>query len=225
MPREWTENRRKVAEFIKTYIERHGRAPTMDEIADATDLWKRSVEIVLKGLEKIGVIEVDRKISRGIKWKMNTMRVPLLGEVRAGVPMNAQEAPEEYIHLDPKLVRFSNPVALRVEGYSMRDAGILPDDIILIRPQQVAEHGETIIAYLDGGLTVKKFIRDKKKVGLEPSNPSYKTIWITRDNDFSIVGKVMVVLRDLGGCFEFRIEKRALQKSEIRGRKSEVRSQ
>ena len=208
MPREWTENRRKVAGFIKSYIDRHGRAPTMDEIADATDLWKHSVEIVLKGLEKLGVIDIDRKISRGIKWKaMETLRVPLLGEVRAGAPMNAQEAPAEYLHLDPKLVRFSDPVALRVEGYSMRDAGILPDDIILFRAQQAAEHGETIIAYLDGGLTVKKFIRDKKRIGLEPANPSFKTIWVTKDNEFSIVGKVMIVLRDLGGCFEFRVEK------------------
>lgn len=209
MPRiEWTENRRKVAKFIKSYIDRQGRAPTMDEIADATRLWKHSVEIVLKGLEKIGVIEVDRKISRGIKWKVpDAFRVPLLGAVRAGAPMNAQEAPAEYLHLDPRLVTFANPHALRVEGYSMRDAGILPEDIILFRPQQIAEHGETVIAYLDGGLTVKKFIRDKKKIGLEPANPSYKTTWVTKENEFSIIGKVMVVLRDVGGCFEFRIEK------------------
>lgn len=208
MPREWTENRRKVAGFIKSYIDRYGRAPTMDEIANATNLWKHSVEIVLKGLEKIGVIEVDRKISRGIKLKtLESLRVPLLGAVRAGAPMNAQEAPAEYIHIDPKFVRFPNPIALRVEGYSMSDAGILPDDIILIRPQQIAEHGEMVIAYLDGGLTVKKFIRVKNKIGLEPANPSYKTIWITKDNDFFLLGKVMVVIRDIGGCFDFRVER------------------
>lgn len=208
MPRGWTENRRKVADFIKSYIDRHGRAPTMDEIATATNLWKHSVEIVLKGLEQLGVIEFNRKISRGIKWiAEDRMRVPLLGEVRAGVPMNAQEAPAEYIQIDPKLVPFPNPVALRVEGYSMRDAGILPNDVVLIRPQHTAEHGDTVIAFLDGGLTVKRLIRYKKQIGLEPANPSYKTVWLAADNDFSILGKVMIVLRDLGGCFEFQIER------------------
>ncbi len=218
MPREWTENRKKVAAFIKSYIDRHGRAPTMDEIAEATSLWKHSVEIVLKGLEKLGVIEIDRKISRGIRWKKpEWARVPLLGEVRAGLPMNAQEAPAEYLRLDPRLVTFADPHALRVEGYSMKDAGILPDDIVLFRPQESAEHGETVIAWYEGGLTVKKLIRDRKKVGLEPANPSYKTLWVTRDDDFRIVGKVMVVLRDLGGCFEFRVETESrIQNSESR---------
>ena len=208
MPPKWTPNRRKVATFIRSYLERHDRAPTLDEIAESTGLWKHSVEIVLKGLEKIGVIEVDRRISRGIRWKRpEAMRVPMLGEVRAGMPMLGQEAPAEYLRIDPKLVPFRSPVALRVEGYSMRDAGILPDDVVLIRPQQTAEHGDTVIARFDGGLTVKKLIRDRKRIGLEPANPAYKTLWVTKENDFAIVGKVMAVIRDVGGCFGFRIER------------------
>ncbi len=204
----WTPARRKVADFLASYMEKHGISPSLAEIAAGTGMWKRSVEVALQGLEKMGIVELNRGLSRGIRLLASRpVQVPLLGEVRAGMPMLSQEAPAEYINVDPRLVRFPDPVALRVEGYSMRDAGILPDDIVLIRPQETAEHGQTVIAWLDGGLTVKRFLRQEGKIGLEPANPSYKTTWVTEENEFYILGRVMLVIRDLGGCFDFSVEK------------------
>mgnify|MGYP000306641702 CR=1 FL=1 len=208
MGKEWTENRKKVARFLEQYFEKNGRAPSMDEIAKATGLWKRSVELVLKGLEKIGFIEITPGISRGIRLvEQDYRRVPLVGDVTAGPPAWAQEEAVEYIRVDRSIVQFDQPVALRVDGYSMRDAGILPGDIVLVRQQSVAENGQTVIAYYNGGLTVKKFEYKGSEIRLLPANPSYKPMEVTEDDEFEIVGRVMLVLRDLGDCFDFSTER------------------
>lgn len=207
MSTQWTENRRKVAHFLERYFTQHGRSPSLDEIADGTGLWKRSVEIVLKGLEKMGIISITPGISRGIRLIEHEMaRIPLLGEVQAGSPVLAQESEVEYLRIKRELIPFAEPVALRVSGYSMKDAGILPGDIILLRQQEVANNGDTVVAYLNGGLTVKTLSVKGRRIQLKPANPSYKMTDVTRDDDFRIVGKVMLVLRDLGSCFDFRIE-------------------
>jgi repressor LexA len=204
---QWTENRKKVAEFLRSYMREFGRAPSLDEIAKGTGLWKHSVEIVLKGLEKIGFLEVTPGISRGIRLLEDMFaRVPLLGEVQAGSPVLAQQPATEYVRIDPALLRFDNPAALRVEGYSMKDAGILPGDIILLRPQNEARNGDTVVASVNGGMTVKVFHSAKSSVQLRPCNPAFKTIEVTGNDEFFIIGKVMVVLRDLGNCFSIEEE-------------------
>lgn len=203
MATEWTDNRKKVASFLEEYFQRNGRAPSMDEIARATGLWKRSVEIVLKGLEKIGFIEITPGISRGIRLTQSAfLAVPLVGDVMAGPPAWAQDQALEYVRLDRSMVPFADPVALRVDGFSMRDAGIFPGDLVLVKPQRDARNGETVIAYFNGGLTVKTLERKGQAIRLIPANPGYKPTEVTADDDFHIVGRVMLVLRDLAGCFE-----------------------
>lgn len=203
----WTDNRKKVATFLNEYISTNGRAPTLDEISKGTGLWKRSVEIVLKGLESIGFIKITPGISRGIQLiDAEFKQVPLLGDVEAGPPLLSQESPAEYVRIDKRFVTFKDPVALRVRGYSMQDAGILPGDIVLIRDQKTAQHGETVVAYLNGGITVKKILLKGGDVVLQPANPSYKEIEVRLHDDFTIVGKVMLILRDLGGCFDIQTQ-------------------
>ena len=203
----WTENRKKVARFLEKYVDANGRAPSLDEIAEATGLWKRSVEIVLKGLERMGVIAITPGISRGIRITARSeVRVPILGEVRAGSPAISQEEAPEFLSFDRRIVPFENPVALRVQGYSMKDAGILPGDVVLLREQRHASNGETIVAWYNGGLTVKTFSMSGKRLRLIAANPSFKDIEVGKDDEFFVVGKVMLVLRDLGNCFDFRDE-------------------
>jgi repressor LexA len=210
MGKDWTDNRKKVARFLEQYFDRHGRAPSMDEIAKGTGLWKRSVEIVLKGLEKIGFIEITPGISRGIRLMEQTYRrIPLIGDVNAGPPAWAQDEAVEYMRVDRSIVQFEQPVALRVEGYSMRDAGILPGDIVLVRQQSEANNGDTVIAYYNGGLTVKKFEHKGGTVRLLPANPSFRAMEVGEEDEFQIVGRVMLVMRDLGDCFDFSTEQLA----------------
>ena len=207
MEQQWTENRKKVARFLESYFDANNRAPSLDEIALGTGLWKRSVEIVLKGLEKIGFIEITPGISRGICIvDRDSTRIPILGEVQAGVPAFGQETAVDFLKLDKNLVPFEDPVALRVNGFSMKDSGILPGDIVLLRNQQTADNGETVVAYFNGGLTVKKLSRSGRRVFLQSSNPAYKPMEVGKDDEFYIVGKVMLVLRDVGGCLDFKIE-------------------
>ena len=211
MAGQWTENRRKVARFLERYFDQHDRAPSLDEIAEGTGLWKRSVEIVLKGLEKMGVVEITPGISRGVRLvAQNIVQVPVLGDVQAGTPAFGQEEAPEYITFDKRMIPFAGPMALRVNGYSMKDAGIMPGDVVLLREQKTASNGETVVAWLNGGLTVKTLSMKGKQVRLMPANPSYKPMDITAADEFAIVGKVMLVLRDLGNCFDFRAEKAKL---------------
>jgi len=204
----WTENRKKVATFLQSYFREHERSPSLDEIAVATGLWKRSVEIVLKGLEKIGFLEITPGISRGIRLSdFEFIRVPLIGNVQAGNPVSADTIGTEILKIDRKLIPFKNPLALRVDGFSMRDAGILPGDIILLTAQKTAKNAETIVAILNGGYTVKTYHKKGSMVSLHPANPAYKIIMVRTEDEFTIVGKVMVIFRDLGDCYHFTIEK------------------
>lgn len=207
MSNKWNDNRKKVAAFLEKYFDEHGRSPSLSEIADGTGMWKRSVEIVLKWLEKVDFIQLTPGVSRSIVLVgVNSMRIPLFGDVQAGAPPMSQEEPPQYIRIDRKLVPFDDPVGLRVQGMSMKDAGILPGDIILLRTQSTARSGETVVAWLNGGLTVKNFQRNKNNISLIPANPSYDPMEVTSDDDFRVLGKVMVVLRDLGGCLNIKVE-------------------
>jgi repressor LexA len=153
----------------------------------------------------MGVIKITPGISRGIQLvDAGFAQIPLMGDVEAGLPRQAQEMPTEFVKIDKRLVTFKDPVALRVRGFSMQDAGILPGDIVLIRDQKTASHGETVVAYLNGGITVKKLLLRGPDVILQPANPSFKEIEVHRDDEFTILGKVMLILRDLGDCFDFQ---------------------
>lgn len=202
----WTENRKKVAKFLTTYFNQHGRSPSLDEIATATGLWKRSVEIVLQGLVKMGIIDITPGISRGIRLlRADHTNIPLLGEVQAGRPPMSQGVPVEYLQIDRSLLPFDDPIALRVSGYSMKDAGILPGDVVLIREQSEANSGDMVVAYYNGGVTVKKLLRSRGRVTLIPANPFFEKIVVKETDEFLIIGRVMVVLRDIGGCFDFKV--------------------
>lgn len=207
MSNKWNDNRKKVAKFLDEYFAKNERSPSLSEIAEGTGMWKRSVEIVLKWLEKIGYVELTPGVSRSIRLlNQSSMRIPLLGEVQAGSPPFSQEEPPQYIRIDRKLVPFENPIALRVQGESMKDAGILAGDVVLLRTQSIARNGETIVAFYNDGLTVKTFQRDKDVINLIPANPSFEPMEVTKEDEFYVIGKVMLVLRDLGGCLDIKIE-------------------
>jgi repressor LexA len=207
MSNKWNDNRKNVAKFLDTYFAQHDRSPSLSEIAEGTGMWKRSVEIVLQWLQKIEYVELTPGVSRSIRLlNQHVARVPLLGEVQAGSPPFSQEEPPQYVRIDRKLVPFDDPIALRVQGFSMKDAGIMPGDVILLRTQSTARSGDTVVAYLNGGLTVKTFERKKSTINLLPANPSFDTMKVTADDEFRVLGKVMVVLRDLGGCLDIKIE-------------------
>ena len=123
----------------------------------------------------------------------------VLGRIACGAPIIAEENFDESIDVDPSVFcrGDDNAFALRVRGTSMIGDGIMPGDIVIVRPQQTAEDGELIAAMLDGAATVKRYEKRKGIVHLIPSNPDMEPIIVRpEDNiDFQIIGSIRGVIR------------------------------
>jgi repressor LexA len=158
----------------------------------------------LKALEKKGYIHRSLRTSRGItmldRIKRVTTRalrealdIPLLGRVTAGAPILAVENREGHLRLDPSLVKSADTFALRVEGDSMIEAGILDGDYVLVRPQQSADNGDIVVALLDDEeVTVKRFYREANGFRLQPENARLTPIRVPA---VRICGKVTGLIR------------------------------
>lgn len=184
--------RDEILSFLQDFSEENGYAPSVREIMQAVGLKSTaSVHYHLDALNRSGAISVDggknRAISVPVGGRMG--QIPILGVVTAGVPIQAVENIEGYLPWDGDEECF----ALRVRGDSMRDAGILPGDKIIVRPQQTAENGDIVVALLEDEATVKRLCRKDGRIWLMPENPAYQPIDGT---NAAILGKVRGVVRE-----------------------------
>jgi repressor LexA len=124
--------------------------------------------------------------------------VPVLGRVAAGVPILAEQNVEGHLALDARLVRHGDVFALRVQGDSMRDAGILDGDYVFVRQQPAAQPRDIVVALLDDETTVKRYVPAGEAIRLEPENPAHQPIVVGKgDARLAILGKVCAVLRTI----------------------------
>ena len=195
-----TGQQERVLKFIQKYQKKTGYQPTIREIGDHLDVkWTRGVEKHLEALVKKGHITRARDTSRGIQLAIRStgVEIPIVGRITAGRPILAVENIEEQLVLDKSLVKGENNFLLRVEGMSMRDAGILDGDLILVHSQQTAETGDIVAALInDEEATVKRLRLKPGGVVLEPANPAFEPI-SSQTVTIDIIGKVMAVLRML----------------------------
>lgn len=194
-----TKRQSEIFEFITGYLDKTGYPPTVREIGKALGLHSPStVHAHLAKLEKSGVLRRDPSKPRAIEVLVDRAKrvmapgVPLVGQVAAGAPILAEENIEEMLELPAMIGAESGDYALRVRGDSMRDAGILAGDLVVVRPTEEASNGEIVVALLGEEATVKRFFRDADAVRLEPENSDYEPI-ITRDVE--IIGRVIGVFR------------------------------
>src|SRR5690606_13863911 len=125
--------------------------------------------------------------------------LPLIGRVAAGNPILAQESVESWYKIDRKLFHPQPDFLLRVQGWSMRDAGILPGDLLAVQRAQTAQNGEIVVARLGDEVTVKRFERKGEQVRLLPANPDYAPIRVDlRHQDLIIGGRAVGLLRTGG---------------------------
>jgi repressor LexA len=125
--------------------------------------------------------------------------LPLLGSIAAGIPIHAQEHVEDLIAVPSEMVRnIESAFLLRVKGDSMSGEGIMPRDLVVVKPQITANHGDLVAALLGDDATVKRLHRDSKGYKLMPSNPAYDPIEIKQE-DARIIGKVIGLIRDYEG--------------------------
>ncbi len=202
-----TKRQQRVYDFIESYINEKGFGPTVREIAEAVNLSSPStVHVHLKTLEEKGYIVRDPLKSRSIALphrenadqsfgsvgSVNTLSLPLVGNVAAGEPILAEQNIESTMVLPTEIVGDAASFILAVHGESMIEAGINDGDYVVVKEQDVARNGEIVVALIEDGATVKRFYKEADHIRLQPENSSMEPI-ITRD--CAIVGKVVAVLR------------------------------
>ena len=201
-----------IYDYIRTYTEDHGYPPSVREIGSAVGLKSPStVHMHLKALEELSLIRRDPKKPRTIDVTKsqddspklgtvvedlgaNTISLPLVGRVAAGMPILAAQNIEENLVLPTSIVGDASSFVLRVHGDSMINAGIFNGDYIIVKEQQDAHNGEIVVALVGDSATVKTFYREKDRVRLQPENDAMQPIYVT---DPVILGKVTALIRSM----------------------------
>lgn len=195
---------RAILSFIQKFRRAHGYPPTIREIG--TEFGIRSTNGVryhLNLLERGGYVVRNEKISRGIELAGATSApppgIPILGRVAAGRPILAEESFDGSLDLRDVFGDPSGMFALRVRGDSMVDAGIQPDDYVIVRQQERAEPGEIVVGLLGDEATVKYYQpRRGGHLELVAANQNYQPIVVAEGSDFRILGVVRGVVRTVG---------------------------
>lgn len=203
-----TKKQMEVYRFISSYTDEHGIAPTQREIKEYFGLKSfGSVQRYLNYLMDADLLERDLNARRGIVLRQNdsssvssqetVCELPLLGLVAAGNPIEALENPDDHFPVPVQMIKSSHQhFALRVQGDSMIEDGILEDDIVIIRQTAKAEVGQTVVALIDGDATLKNYFPSKNQIELRPANSRLKPIFVGEDiTDFKIVGKMVGLIR------------------------------
>ena len=190
---EVTKKQKSIVDFIRDYAAHSGVPPTMDEIAGALRLNKKTVYEHLQRLKGRGVLTWRRYEARSIKILHGAdRRVPFLGYIAAGKPIEAV-AIGDTLDVSGMLSSGKESYVLQVKGDSMIDEHIRDGDYVIVERRDSAENGETVVALLNGGdATLKKFYREKGRIRLQPANPAMKPIYC---RDVKIQGVVIGVVR------------------------------
>ena len=202
-----TAKQQQIYSYIVQFTTEHGYPPSVREIGAAVGLKSPStVHFHIKGLEEAGVLIKAEGKTRALTIPGATVpkapkvaeepspaanRVPVLGNVAAGAPILAEECIEEYLTFDTQGTEGEH-FALRVRGESMINAGILPNDLVVVHRQQDAHNGEIVVALFEDEATVKTLRRRDGHTWLMPENAEYEPI----DGTYAdIIGKVVAVIR------------------------------
>jgi repressor LexA len=202
-----TYDRNSILEFIKSFVEERGYAPTIGEIQRAMGISSKSVvDHHLKALEREGHIRRDAQVVRGINVSgigRRSRSVPLLGTIAAGAPIAVptdetwHSAALETIDVPAELLPGERQVyALKVKGTSMIDALVDDGDIVILEAKNTADNGEMVAAWLSdrNEATLKRLYREAGRIRLQPANQTMPPIYVEPDK-VEVQGKVVAVLR------------------------------
>jgi len=196
-----TKRQKEIFDYIRKYAAKTGYPPTVREIGKAVGLHSSStVHAHLANLEKIGLLKRDPSKPRAIELLFDrakrTIRpesgLPLVGQVAAGEPILAEENIEEYLEIPDVIGGEDGDYILQIRGESMKNAGILEGDYVVVRKQETATDGEIVVALVGEEATVKRFFREEDHVRLQPENEAMEPI---RSREVRVLGRVVGVLR------------------------------
>lgn len=199
-----TKRQRQILNFVTKEIEQKGYPPSIREIGKRMSISSlRGVTIHLDALEKKGYIKRNSS-ARSIKiltpnketiTSIEVIKLPLAGRVAAGEPILAEEYIEDWIPVPKTMVKNNkNAFLLKVNGDSMTGDHIMDGDLVIVKPQPVADNGDIVVAVIDDEATVKRFYHEKDHIRLQSSNAKYKPIILKRN--FLINGRVIGVLQN-----------------------------
>lgn len=203
--KELTKRQQEIYDFIRKYSAKYGYPPTVRDIGKAVGLASSStVHAHLSNLEKAGVLRRDPTKPRAlelldraadaVRSVVTAGGLPVVGQVAAGQPILAEENIEEYVEVPALAGGDEGEYVLRVRGDSMKNAGILPDDYVVVRPQDTAADGEIVVALVGEEATVKTFYRESDHVRLQPENETLEPI---RSREVKVLGRVVGVFRQV----------------------------
>jgi len=207
-----TDRQEDILTFIKQFTLETGYPPTLREIGKHFQISSTfGVKRHLEALVKKGFINIESNASRGISLiKKNSddfidrslrdddafIKIPVIGRVAAGIPINAVENLEGSLVVDPSfLKKAEDAFALRVKGDSMINAGINDRDLVIVSPREQAKNGDIVVAMLNDEATVKKFEFINNKIRLIAENNAYLPIEVKSEDDFKLIGKVKGIVR------------------------------
>ena len=199
--RELTPRQRQILEVIQEFISQTGMPPTRAEIAGELGFKSaNAAEEHLRALQRKGVLELLPGASRGIQLKdslRDQMGLPLVGRVAAGSPILAEEHIETHYKIDPQIFNPKPHYLLRVEGMSMKNAGILDGDLVAVHRTPEVRSRQIIVARLDDEVTVKRYRQTGSLVSLLPENDDFEPIEVDlRHQALVIEGVVVGVIRN-----------------------------
>ena len=210
MRKKLSDRQNKILEFVQEYAADRGYPPTIREIGQAVDISSTSVvDYNLRALERYGLIVRDREVSRGLRAvgqateaRPQMLRIPIVGRIAAGEPIEALEQHDDYLELGVGTVP-DGCYALQVKGKSMIDDLIDDGDLVVIRPQETANNGDIVVALLmsqgpsiEGVATLKRIYRERDRIRLQPANEAMQPIFVEPDQ-VRVRGKVVSVHRYL----------------------------
>lgn len=198
------QTRERVFRFVRERL-LAGVPPTVREVQERFGF--RSVQTAREHLEQLvaeGRLDKRQGKARGYRLPVGpgqappTVLVPLVGHVQAGALSEAIELPEGYVPAQARRDA-GDLFALRVRGESMRDAGILHDDVVIVRRQPTARSGEIVVALVGDEATVKRLHRRGSRLELHPANEAFEPIVLSGADEVTLLGKVVEVRRTLEG--------------------------
>jgi repressor LexA len=201
-----TKRQQEIFDFIKRYSARYGYPPTVRDIGKAVGLASSStVHQHLSNLERLGLLRRDPSkpralelLDRAVQEVRNVVRpgaLPLLGTVAAGQPVLAEQQIEDYVSVPDAAGGADGTFVLRVRGESMKNAGIIEGDLVVVRSQEQASDGEIVVALVgEEDATVKRYFRESDHIRLQPENDEMEPI---RSRDVRVLGRVVGVMRSI----------------------------
>jgi repressor LexA len=211
MMRRLSDRQQRILDFLGEYTADHGYPPSIREIGQAVGISSTSVvDYNLRALERGGLIRRDREVSRGLGLvgqappvsRPTMLRIPIVGRIAAGEPIEALEQHDDYLELGAGTVP-DGCYALQVKGKSMIEDLIDDGDLVVIRPQDTAENGDIVVAVMlsqaasnEGVATLKRLYRERGRVRLQPANAAMQPIYVDPEQ-LRVQGKVVSVIRYL----------------------------